>query len=58
MGVFQPTAIRIGDKITANYGFQNPRDMDVFEVKERFTDFIKDGKRLGVLFVTQNGKGG
>lgn len=33
-----------------------PRDMDVFEVKERFTDFIKDGKRLGVLFVTQNGK--
>jgi len=35
-----------------------PRDMDVFEVKERFTDFIKDGKRLGVLFVTQNGKAG
>lgn len=29
-----------------------PRDMDAFEVKERFTDFIKDGKRSGVLFVT------
>jgi CBS domain-containing protein len=32
------------------------KEMDVLDVKEKFTNFIKDGRRLGVLFVTQNGK--
>jgi len=32
--------------------------MDALEIKEKFGDFIKDGKRLGVLFVIQNGKEG
>lgn len=32
--------------------------MDAFGIKEKFVDFIKDGKRLRVLLVIQNGKVG
>jgi len=41
-----------------NFYWLAPRDMDALEIKEKFGDFIKDGKRLGVLFVIQNGKEG
>ncbi|GMX57698.1 MAG: hypothetical protein YFSK_0260 [Candidatus Yanofskyibacterium parasiticum] len=32
--------------------------MDAFEIKGKFGGFVKCGKRLGVLFVAQNGKVG
>lgn len=33
-----------------------PEDTNMFEVQQRFEDHIKDGKRLGVLLITKNGK--
>ena len=32
--------------------------MEAFEINEKLGGFIKDGRRLGVLFVAQNGKVG
>jgi len=32
--------------------------VEAFEINEKLGGFIKDGRRLGVLFVTQNGKVG